>query len=191
MAGRVGRFLEVLFGEAGATGAEPEDLFEISTAWITLETNGYAHVDRAGLCFSDVESVDYEDVVRDVEDLLAVSGEESRATSEVVDDDYGYRWVLIADADFEDLVGDVHMASDTLIEAGYESYLLCAVFAFEATSEVYWLYNFTRGTWYPFAPTPDGDRDTDLEADLVDLVGHELDVESDLDRRYPLWGIPF
>jgi len=191
MAGRLRRFVEVLFGEGGATGADPEDLFEITTAWVTLETNGYESVDRAGLCFSDVESVDFDAVVRDVEDLLAVSEEETMAEYEVVDDDYGYKWVLISDALFEDVVGDVHMVADTLIEEGYESYLLSAVFAFQGDREVYWVYNFTRGRWYPFAPTGSGSRETDLEADLRELVGRELDLEADPDRRYPLWGVPF
>lgn len=191
MAGRFRRFVEVLFGEGGATGADPEDLFEITTAWVTLETNGYESVDRAGLCFSEVESVDFDAVVRDVEALLDVSSEETRADYEVVDDEYGYKWVLLSDALFEDLVGDVHMVADTLIEEGYESYLLCAAFAFRGRREVYWLYNFTRGTWYPFAPTESGTRDADLEADLRELTGRELDVESDRDRQYPLWGIPF
>lgn len=191
MAGRVRRFLDVLFGEGGATPADPRDLFEITTAWVTLETNGYETVDRAGLCFSNVESVDFDAVVRDVEELLGISGEETMADYRVVDDDYGYKWVLISDAMFEDVVADVHMVADTLVEEGYESYLLCAVFAFRGDREVYWLYNFTRGTWYPFAPTEAGTRDEDLEARLRELGADELDVESDRDRQYPLWGIPF
>lgn len=188
---RVRRFVEVLFGEGGVTGADPEDLFEITTAQITLETNGFETVDRAGLCFSNVESVDFESVVRDVEDLLEMSAEENQATSRVIDDDYGYKWVLISDALFDDVVTDVHMVADTLIEEGYENYLLCAVFAFEADREIYVIYNFKRGTWYPFAPTGSAGRDEAQEDELRDLVGSELDLEPDPDREYPLWGIPF
>lgn len=188
---RVRRFVEVLFGEGGVTGADPEDLFEITTARVTLETNGYETVDRAGLCFSNVESTDFSAVVEDVEYLLSVSEEETQADYQVIDDEYGYKWVLISDALFEDVVTDVHMVSDTLIEEGYENYLLCAVFAFEGDREAYWIYNFKRGTWYPFAPAGTGQRDERVEGALYELVESELDVEPDPDRRYPFWGIPF
>ena len=187
----LGRFAEILFGEGGVTGADPEDLFEITTAWITLGSHGYESVDRGGLCFSSVESVDFDAVVDDVEDMLSVSAAETPVEYSVVDDDFGYKWVLLSDAMFEDVVTDVHMASDTLITEGYENYLLCAVFAFEDDREVYLVYNFKRGTWYPFVPTQTGQRDTALEDELRDLVGSELDFELDPNRQYPLWGIPF
>lgn len=188
---RLRRFVEVLFGEGGVTGADPEDLFEITTAYITLGSHGYESVDRAGLCFSSVESVDFDAVVEDVEGMLAVSAEENRAQYRVIDDDYGYKWVLLADASFDDVVTDVHMVADTLITEGYENYLLCAVFGFEGHREVYWIYNFKRGTWYPFAPRAVGQRDEALEDELCDRLGSDLDLEPDPDRRYSLWGIPF
>lgn len=188
---RLRRFVEVLFGEGGVTGADPEDLFEITTAWVTLGSHGYESVDCAGLCFSNVESVDFDAVVEDVEAMLSVSAEETQATYRVLDDDYGYKWVLIADASFDDVVTDVHMVADTLITEGYENYLLCAAFGFEGEREVYWLYNFKRGTWYPFAPRHTGKRDEALEDELRELTGGDLDLEPDPDRRYSLWGIPF
>lgn len=189
---RARRFVEILFGEGGVTAADPDDLFDISTGYVTLETNGYENVGRAGLCFNRVDSVDFDDVLQDVEDLLSVSERETLAEYRLFDDEYGYTWVLIDDALFDDLVTDVHMVADTLIQAGYENYLLCAAFAFEqGDTEGYWIYNFKRGQWYPFVPEGEGARDEDTEADLRDLVGTELDLEDDESRQYPMWGIPF
>lgn len=191
MLDRARRFVEIFFGEGSATPADPDDLFEISTGYVTLDVEGYESVDRAGLCFNRIDSVDFDAVLEDVEGLLAVSERETAADYRLIDDDYGYTWVVIEDALFEDLVTDVHMVADTLIEAGYGNYLLCAVFAFEADREGYWIYNFKRGRWYPFVPRREGVRDGDEEATLREIVGSELDVESDESRQYPLWGIPF
>lgn len=191
MLDRARRFVEILFGEGTVSDADPEDLFDISTAYVDLETEGYESVDRAGLCFNRVDTVDFDSVLRDVEDMLAVSAEETRTEYEVIDDDYGYKWVLLEDPVFDDLVNTIHMIADTLMTSGYEQYLLCAAFAFERDREIYWLYNFKRGRWYPFAPVSEGSRATDAEDEALDLAGHVLDVESDESRRYPLWGIPF
>ena len=49
------------------------------------------------------------------------------------------------DPDFEDLVTGLHLVSQTLIERGFGSYLLCAIFRFENEKPVYWVYNFKQG----------------------------------------------
>lgn len=191
MLGRVRRLLDVMLGEGRLGEADPSDLFAITTGHVTLESNGYASLDRAGLCFNRVDAVDFEAAVEELSDLLAVSASEVTEQYEVVDDDYGYAWVLLDDPVFDDLVTSIHAASDTLIERGYGEYLLCAVFAFERNREVYLVYNFKRGAWYPFVPVTDGRRDEDLEATVEELLDDELDIESDDSRRYPLWDIPF
>ena len=188
---RARRFVSVVLGEGGAAAADPDDLFNVSTGYVTLGANGFDSVDRAGLCFTRVDTVDFDRVVDDIEDLLAVDAEGPEEVSEVTEDDYGYTWVLLEDPDFESLVTAVHMVADTLIEEGYERYLLCAVFAFERDAEVYLIYNFKRGRWYPFVPVAQGRRDEDVERELADLVDGVFAVETDEDRQYALWGIPF
>ena len=192
---RARRFVDILFGEGTVTDADPEDLFNISTAEMDLEMGGYEGLDRAGLCFNRVDSVDFDQVMADIEGMLDTADLDTRTDSEVIDDDYGYTWVLLEDPLFDDLVTNVHMVTDTLIEEGYENYLLCAVFAFGVEDrddvELYWIYNFKRGTWYPFAPLAEGNRTEDVEADARELMDGHLDLEPDESRQYPLWGIPF
>jgi len=191
MLDRARRFVEILFGEGTVSDADPDDLFDISTADVELELGGYESVDRAGLCFNQVESVDFDAVVTEIEEILAASEVDSYTDYGVLTDDYGYKWVRLEDPVFDDLVTLIHVAADTLITSGYENYLLCAVFAFEADVEVYWIYNFKRGAWYPFAPVSEGTRATAVEADVTDLMDAHLDLETDESRQYPLWGIPF
>ncbi|WP_455429694.1 PspA-associated protein PspAB, partial [Natrinema altunense] len=44
--------------------ADPEDLFGMSTAYLTMEADlGYESLDVAALCFSGVDSTDFRDAV--------------------------------------------------------------------------------------------------------------------------------
>ena len=44
--------------------------------------------------------------------------------------------------------------SGELEAGGYGDRLLCAVFAFEENGKpIYWIYNYKRGSFYPFVPT--------------------------------------
>ena len=72
--------------------------------------------------------------------------------------------------------------------------MLAAVFAFHDGSgkPVYWIYNYKRGAWYPFVPAPgEQQRDTERELRLKAQLGSELPIEPELERWFPLWGIPF
>ena len=102
---------------------------------------------------------------------------------------------MLEDDTFEDLVTSIHFAARTLVDEGFGSRLLAAVFAFEATAAatvaagrtVYWVYSFRRGSFYPFMPESGGDRDGRLEFKLATVLDGELDVESDEAYWYPLW----
>ena len=56
---------------------------------------------------------------------------------------------------------------------------------------LYWIYNYKRGTFYPFVPAAgDQQRDNERELVLKAQIGTELPVEPELERWFPLWGIP-
>ena len=66
-------------------------------------------------------------------------------------DEYGYEWLKLTDEDFEDLVTTIHVAAQSMTDDGFGEQLLCAVFGFEP-GHVRFIYNFKRGTFYPFVP---------------------------------------
>ena len=173
--------------------ADPEDLFGMSTAYITmgaeLDCDGAG---AAALCFSGVDSTDFRDTVGEVHDILDHGRVETGTHAYLHEDDKGYEWVVLEDESVEDLVTSIHFASDTFIERGYGSRLLAALFAFEAPDSadaryVYWIYSFRRGAFYPFAPLRDHERDTAMEFKLQSVLDGELDVERDKEYWYPLW----
>jgi hypothetical protein len=175
--------------EADATRkADPEDLFGMSTAYITMEAElGYEAVGEAALCFSEVDSTDFSETVDEVHEILELGAEETGTEVEGHTDDYGYSWVVFRDDDFEDLVTSLHFASDTLIERGYGSRLLAGLFAFERDgNNAYWVYSFRRGAFYPLVPKGTNDRDSSAEFKLESNLDGELAIEENKEYWYAL-----
>ena len=176
--------------EADATReADPEDLFGMSTAYMTMEADlGYENAGAAALCFSAVDSTDFGEMVEEVEAILEAGEEETGTTFRKHLDHHGYNWVILEDSDPEDLLTSIHFAADTFIEQGYGSRLLAAVFAFDkGDHHAYWIYSFRRGAYYPFVPTGSSTRDTKTEFKLQSVLDGELGIESDESYWYPLW----
>ena len=186
---RVRQLLGVGAEAAATRDADPEDLFGMSTAYVTMEAElGYAPAGTAALCFSDVDSTSFRDTVAEVREILDASAEEMGTVAEFHEDEYGYQWIVLQASDPEALVTSVHFAADTLIERGYGSRLLAALFTFERSDQkVYWVYSFRRGAYYPFAPQAGHERDSGTEFKLDSVLDGELGIEPDKEYWYPLW----
>ncbi len=105
-------------------------------------------------------------------------------------DEYGYLWVVLKDKEFEDIVATIQMIAQTLIEHGFGTQLLCAVYRFIGESTVYWIYSFKQGSYYPFVPLKDKQRDNAREFRIKAIMEKEMPVEKDMARWYPLWDMP-
>ena len=174
------------------SAADPDDLWGMSTAYVTMEADlGLVPADAAALCFADVDATDFADTVDEVESILRAGEDETGTGFRRTVDDHGYHWVVLEDPDPEDLVTSVHFAADTFVERGYGSRLLAAVFGFEPASEdrgrAYWVYSFRRGAYYPFAPRRSHERDSRLEFKLQSVLDGELGLEGDESYWFPLW----
>jgi hypothetical protein len=187
-------FLDALLGGKRKLKAPaPDRLFAMSTAYVSLETGlEIKHRNSAGIVFQPLGTADFQNVVKETEELLRGSAEETATEVESADDEFGYRWLVLRDTDFEDLVVSLNTVSTQLQSGGYGDRLLCAVFAFEEKGRpLYFIYNFKRGAYYPFVPA-EGDkaRDSERELRLKAQVGLELPFEEDVTRWFPLWQIP-
>ncbi|MDQ3933490.1 MAG: hypothetical protein M3340_02540 [Actinomycetota bacterium] len=186
-------FLDSLFGGGKKLKAPAQDrLFAMTTAHVTFETSmSMKHRDAAGIVFQPLATADFAGIVSETEELLRGQAEDTGTTVESKDDQFGYRWMVLRDDDFEDLVVAVNVVSSQLETSGYGDRLLAAVFAFEQEGKpVYFIYNFKRGAYYPFVPKGARQRDNEHEFRLKAQVGAELPIEQDLERWFPLWDIP-
>jgi hypothetical protein len=186
---------DVLRGKRAIKKPVPTDrVFAMTTAQITLEMQlGLKSSGKAAIVFQPLATSDFEQIVRDMEEVVRSSGEETGTTIDTRDDEFDYRWMVLADPDFEDLVVGINAVSTALEAGGYGDRILCAVFAFrdEKSKPVYWIYNYKRGAFYPFVPAGgEQRRDNERELRLKAQIGNELPIEAELERWFPLWGIP-
>jgi len=187
-------FLDALLGKRKISGPAPDRLFALTTAYISLETgHGIVTSGKAAIVFQPLATGDFSQIVTEMEEVVRGTGEETGTTLTSSDDSYGYRWMVLADPDIDDLVVGVNAVSDALAVGGYNDRVLCAVFAFRETTgqPLYLIYNYKRGSWYPFVPASgEQQRSNEAELQLRAKIGAELPIEPELERWFPLWGIP-
>jgi hypothetical protein len=188
-------FLDVLTGRRKLAQPAPDRLFAISTAYVTMQTGlGINSRGAAAIVFQPLATADFDAIVRDMEEVVRATASDSGTVVTSSDDSYGFRWLVLRGGDFDDLVVGINAVSSALEAGGYGERVLCAVFAFEDARKrpVYWIYNYKRGAFYPFAPAPGADERRDNERELVlkAQIGRELPVEQELERWFPLWGTP-
>jgi hypothetical protein len=186
---------DVLTGRHQLSKPAPDRLFALSTAYVTLESEySIKSSGVAGIVFQPLATSDFESIVKDMQQVVQATAADSGATVTTHDDDFGFRWMELRTPGLEDLVVGVNAVSSALETGGYGERILCAVFAFadEHGAPLYFIYNYKRGFWYPFVPAPgEQQRSTEHELQLKAQIGSELPVEPELERWFPLWGIPF
>jgi hypothetical protein len=186
-------FLDVLTGRRKLAGPAPDRLFAMSTAYVTLQTSlNITSRGTAAIVFQPLATADFESIVSDMEQVVRGVAGDSGTTVQSEDDSYGFRWLVLKGGEFDQLVVGINAVSDELQAGGYGERLLCAAFSFEDSGgrSVYWIYNYKRGAFYPFAPTGPEQRDMEHELQLKAQIGSDLPVEQELERWFPLWGAP-
>jgi hypothetical protein len=185
------KWLDAVLGRTRQKPADLDALFALPAATITLEASvGLRPSGQAAVCFKPASGQGFADTAGELQDLLRFSAEQSGTTLSTEDDRFGYRWVVLSDPDFEDLVGTAHLVNNTLEGRGFGPQLLCSVFGFGGDAGAcHLVYLYKRGTFYPFAPRGER-RDNELELRVRGALGSDLPVEEDLARWFPLWGLP-
>ena len=186
---------DLIFGKQRLKEASPDRLFALSTARITLEVDlGLKPAGTAAVAFKPLSASEFGQAARDLEELLEVTARDTGSQVERRDDEYGYRWVVVRDTDFEDLVTTVHLVTSELIARGFGPQLLASIFRFDDPASrrpVFWIYAYKRGAFYPFVPTGEGqERDNARELDLKAKLERELPIEEDITRWFALFDAP-
>jgi hypothetical protein len=190
---------DILTGRHEVKGPAPDRLFAISTAYVTLGAEHQIEpVGTAAIVFQALATSEFEATLRDMEEVVRATGGESGTSVSTQDDSYGYRWMVLRNPDgapsVEDLAVGINAVSGSIETAGHGERLLCSVFAFADAAEhrIYFIYNYKRGFWYPFVPDPANAqaRLTERELQIKAQMASEIPMEPELERWFPLWGIP-
>jgi hypothetical protein len=190
---------DILTGRHQVKGPAPDRLFAITTAYVDLEAEHQIEpAGSAAIVFQALATSEFESTLKDMEEVVTATGGDNGTTVTTEDDSYGYRWMILRSPasapSVEDLAVGINAVSSSIETAGFGERLLCAVFGFTDAKgqRIYFIYNYKRGAWYPFVPAP-GDaqeRSTERELQLKAQVGSELPIEAEIERWFPLWGIP-
>ena len=187
------KFLDALLGRSKPKQPKLDALFGVTGAAITLEAaGGMRPTGQAAVCFKPASGQGFAAASEELHGLLELAVKEAGSTLAVTDDRYGYRWVVLADPEMEDLVTSVHLVNSTLEQYGFGPQLLCSVFAFAAPEgqRFHLVYLYKRGTYYPFAPQDGERRDNELELRVKAILGGDLPIEPELGRWFAVWGLP-
>jgi PspA associated protein B len=189
---------DILTGRHQVKGPAPDRLFAISTAYIALQTEHQIEpTGSAAIVFQALATSEFEATLRDMEEVVRATGGERGTSVSTQDDSYGYRWMILRNPSgtpsVEDLAVGINAVAGSIETAGHGERLLCAVFAFHDAKArpIYFIYNYKRGLWYPFVPAgADQERSTERELQLKAQMSGELPIEPEIERWFPLWGIP-
>jgi hypothetical protein len=187
------KFLDALLGRSRPKQPKLDALFGVTGALVTLEAAaGLRPTGQAAVSFKPASGQGFAAASEELRGLLELNVAEAGSTLRVTDDRYGYRWVVLADPDPEDLVTSVHLVNATLEQHGFGPQLLCSVFGLADPSgrRCHLVYLYKRGTFYPFAPLDGERRDNELELRVRAALGGDLPVEPELARWFALWGLP-
>ena len=190
---------DILTGRHEVKGPAPDRLFAITTAYVTLQSEHQIEpAGSAAIVFQALATSEFEATLRDMEEVVRATGGDSATSVSTEDDSYGYRWMVLRNPEgkpsVEDLAVGINAVSGSIETAGHGERLLCAVFAFGDAQKrrIYFIYNYKRGFWYPFVPDPENPKErlTERELQIKAQISSELPIEPELERWFPLWGIP-
>jgi hypothetical protein len=185
---------DTLFGRTKQVAPQLDNLFALPTAALTLQTElELVSSGEAGLCFKSGSGEATLATDGDLKELLNFQEDDNKVT--FTTDDLGFKWLVIDDADISSLVTRIHSANTTMVEHGFGPRLLCAVFGFvpqtpPGEGSVRMVYLLKQGTFYPFAPTGNQQRDNELELRVRSFLEGDLVMEKDLSRWMALWNVP-
>src|SRR5260370_153781 len=136
-------FLDVLRGKRTLRQPTEDRLFAMSTAVITMtEELGMKSTGKAAIVFQPLGTADFDAIVKEMTELVGATGEETGTKIDTKDDSFGYRFMILSDNDFEDLVVGLNAVNGAIRDGGYADRVLCAVFPFKDNQgkDVHWIY---------------------------------------------------
>ena len=182
-----------------------EGIFSLASAYITLEIKlGLTSTNRCGICIKNVNGTYFSDTVSEVQEFLKISSNEFQTEYVVVNDKYGYLWIMLKGMSVEDILVASNGIADVIIDRGFKDQMLAAAFEFRKVvtpssnldrtqlEPQFLIFNYKRGKFYPFVPLGAQEkRRNDYELTLMSIISKEVPWEADMNVWYPMWEMPF
>ena len=186
------KFLDALLGRSKPKQPKLDALFGVTGAAITLEAAaGMRPTGQAAVCFKPASGQGFAAASEELQGLLELAVKEAGSTLRITDDSYGYRWVVLADPEMEDLVTAVHLVNSTLEQRLRPPAALLGVRLRRGGREaVPPGLPVQAGHVLPVRAAGRRARDNELELRVKATLAGDLPIEPELSRWFALWGLP-
>ena len=172
---------------------DSDALFSLCSAQITLETNlNLRCTGKAAMILKSVSGRFFTEAVAEIKHFLDVSKAESDLSYRMINDSYGYLWIIFESSKIEDIILGISAVGQIIHDRSFAKQLLAALFQFSNKknnndANQYLVYNYTLNKFYPFAPFNKNKRDDKIEREIMKTIVDELPVEKDVSLWYPIW----
>ena len=159
---------------------------------------------RAGLLYRPADIPFLNSLEDQLREILSSGSSATKTSYRLEEDEHDTRWVVLEDANFQDLVSSTYTVGNAMAHNGAADRRIAAVFEFYRTSvsgdagewssgsNGYWIYRYDRQKFYPFVPEDGRDRNRPAEMQISQMMRQAgISVEKALEEWRPIWGIPF
>jgi hypothetical protein len=171
---------------------DSDALFSLSSANITLETKlNLRNTGKAAIGLKSVSGRLFAETIEEIKHFLDVSKTESDLSYKVINDSYGYLWIILQCGKIEDIISGISAIGQIVQDRDFSKQLFAALFEFSndnnRKSNRYLVYSFALNKFYPFVPVNKNERDNEIEREIMKTIVDEMPFEKDVSLWYPIW----
>lgn len=171
---------------------DSDALFSLSSAHITLETKlNLRSTGKAAISLKSVSGRLFAETIEEIKNFLDVSKTESDLSYKMINDSYGYLWIILQCKKIEDIISGISAVGQIVHDRNFSKQLFAALFQFSnannRSNNRYLIYSFALNKFYPFVPVNKNERDNEIEREIMKTIVDEMPFEKDVSLWYPIW----
>jgi hypothetical protein len=171
---------------------DSDTLFSLSSAHVTLETKlNLRSTGKAAIGLKSVSGRLFAETIEEIKHFLDVSKTESDLSYKMINDSYGYLWIILQCKKIEDIISGISAVGQIVHDRNFSKQLFAALFQFSnannRSNNRYLIYSFALNKFYPFVPVNKNERDNKIEREIMKTIVDEMPFEKDASLWYPIW----
>jgi hypothetical protein len=171
---------------------DSDALFSLSSAHVTLETKlNLRSTGKAAIGLKSVSGRLFAETIEEIKHFLDVSKTESDLSYKMINDSYGYLWIILQCKKIEDIISGISAVGQIVHDRNFSKQLFAALFQFSnannRSNNRYLIYSFALNKFYPFVPVNKNERDNKIEREIMKTIVDEMPFEKDASLWYPIW----
>lgn len=171
---------------------DSDALFSLSSAHVTLETKlNLRSTGKAAISLKSVSGRLFAETIEEIKNFLDVSKTESDLSYKMINDSYGYLWIILQCKKIEDIISGISAVGQIVHDRNFSKQLFAALFQFSnannRSNNRYLIYSFALNKFYPFVPVNKNERDSEIEREIMKTIVDEMPFEKDVSLWYPIW----